>query len=142
MFKFERFNRFFTEFERFKGVYERWTVQQVVNFSNGSTVFLLILNGSSVKKNKKIFERFKGSRFLVVFERFNPWISFQPLHWNRFKGFKWFFFFSKKGFVLHLNRSILRYLPLEPYKTVQKFDIVWGIPKTGEKRAKNEISRF
>ena len=95
MFKFERFNRFFTEFERFKCVYERWTVQQVVNFSNGSTVFLLILNGSSVKKNKKIFERFRGQDFWSFLNGSTHEYRFNPCTEIDLKGSSDFFFFKK-----------------------------------------------
>ena len=67
-----------------------------MNFSNGSTVFLLILfkQKKSVKKNKKIFERFKGSRFLV-FERSTHEYRFNPCTEIDLKGSSDFFFFKK-----------------------------------------------
>ena len=114
MFKFERFNRFFTEFERFKCVYERWTVQQVVNFSNGSTVFLLILNGSSVKKNKKIFERFRGQDFWSFLNGSTHEYRFNPCTEIDLKGSSSDFFFQKRGSFYTWTVQFYVIYPLNP----------------------------
>jgi len=66
-----------------------------VNFSNGSTVFLLILNGSSVKKNKKIFERFRGQDFWSFLNGSTHEYRFNPCTEIDLKGSSDFFFFKK-----------------------------------------------
>ena len=78
-----------------------------------------------LKKIKKYLNGSRGQDFWSFLNGSTHEYRFNPCTEIDLKGSS-DFFFSKKGFVLHLNRPILRYLPLEPYKTVQKFDIVWA----------------